>query len=198
MQGTPTGTIESVPGYEPSFKADVTFGADWLSFDPDGKHARINLKGMARFVSDVFLAHGLSEMYASCSNHCTVDHRTESNSAIDFRYKGIIKMPPEVQKLFNGDPTMATVPFGHASKSLPSLASCHCALLHIPILSLRVRDGQRLTSFVAGAHTFLVADPALKDLENSVFVSNGRIIVHEKGLTVETRQSLVVAATVMD
>ena len=50
-------------------------------------------------------------------------HRTESGSAIDFRYKGIIKMPPEVQKLFSGDPTMATVPFGYTSKLLPSLAS---------------------------------------------------------------------------
>lgn len=51
---------------------------------------------------------------------------------------------------------------------------------------------------IAGAHQFLVADPALKILENSVFVSNGRIVVHEKGLVVETRQSLVVASTVMD
>ena len=50
----------------------------------------------------------------------------------------------------------------------------------------------------AGSHTFLVADPALKDLENSVFVSNGRIKVTETGLVVETRQSLVVASTVMD
>ncbi|KAL9124509.1 MAG: hypothetical protein Q9217_006163 [Psora testacea] len=134
---TPTGTIESVPGYEPAFKAKVDFGADWLSFDPDGNHARIDLKGMAR---------------------------TEQGHAIDFRYRGVIKMPPEVGKLFNGDPTMVTVPFGHAT----------------------------------GSHTFYVADPALKDLENSVFVSNGRIIVHEKGLTVETRQSLVVASTAMD
>lgn len=49
LQGTPTGTMESVPGFVPAFKANVNFGADWLSFDPDGKHARIDLKGMARF-----------------------------------------------------------------------------------------------------------------------------------------------------
>lgn len=47
----------------------------------------------------------------------------------------------------------------------------------------------------AGTHTFLVADPKLKILENSMFCSNSRIIVHEKGLTVETRQSMVVAST---
>ncbi|KAI4087630.1 MAG: hypothetical protein LQ339_008865 [Xanthoria mediterranea] len=135
--GTPSGTIETVPGYEPAFKANVDFGADWLSFDPDGKHARIDLRGMAR---------------------------TEQGQAIDFRYTGVIKMPPEVQKIFNMDPNMATVPFGHAT----------------------------------GSHSFLVADPALKDLENSVFVSNGRIKVTENGLVVETRQSLVVASTAMD
>jgi hypothetical protein len=37
-----------VPGFEPKFKAEVSFGADWLSFDPDGKYARINLKGIAK------------------------------------------------------------------------------------------------------------------------------------------------------
>lgn len=48
-QGTPTGTIETVPGFEPAFKATVNFGADWLSFDPDGAHGRIDLRGMARY-----------------------------------------------------------------------------------------------------------------------------------------------------
>lgn len=55
-----------------------------------------------------------------------------------------------------------------------------------------------IDSGLAGAHSFVVADPALKEIENSTFVSNGRIIVHEKGLTVETRQSKVVPAAVMN
>ncbi|KAI0892647.1 hypothetical protein F4806DRAFT_499761 [Annulohypoxylon nitens] len=135
--GTPTGTIESVPGFEPAFKATVNFGADWLSFDPDGTHGRIDLRGMAK---------------------------TEEGHSIDFRYQGIIKMAPEVKKIFEMSPEAATVPFG----------------------------------FATGQHQFLVADPSLKPLENSVFVSNGRIKVHEKGLIVETRQSLVIASTVMD
>ncbi|KAK1979460.1 hypothetical protein LZ30DRAFT_596845 [Colletotrichum cereale] len=134
---TPTGTIETLPGFEPAFKAEVNFGADWLSFDPDGTHGRIDLRGIAK---------------------------TEAGHSIDFRYQGIIEMAPGVKKIFEMQPDAATVPFG----------------------------------FATGQHQFLVADPALKKLENSVFVSNGRIKVHEKGLTVETRQSLVVAATVMD
>lgn len=35
-------------GFEPKFKAEVVFGADWLEFDPDQKHARINMKAIAR------------------------------------------------------------------------------------------------------------------------------------------------------
>ncbi|EYE89964.1 uncharacterized protein EURHEDRAFT_534610 [Aspergillus ruber CBS 135680] len=135
--GTPTGTIETVTGFEPAFKANVNWGADWLSFDPDGQHARINLKGIAR---------------------------TEQGHSIDFRYKGVIRMADDVKKIFEFKPDMATVPFGYAT----------------------------------GAHSFVVADPALKEIENSTFVSNGRIIVHEKGLTVETRQSKVVPAAVMN
>ncbi|KAK2624712.1 hypothetical protein QTJ16_005905 [Diplocarpon rosae] len=129
--------LETVPGYEPAFKATVNFGADWLSFDPDGQHGRIDLRGMAK---------------------------TDDGHAIDFRYVGVIRMTEAVHKIFDLSPEMATVPFGQAT----------------------------------GAHTFLVADPALKALENSVFVSNGRIIVSATGLTVETRQSVVVASTDMD
>ncbi|OHE98121.1 hypothetical protein CORC01_06635 [Colletotrichum orchidophilum] len=137
VNATPTCTIETVPKFEPAFKAEVNFGVDWLSFDSDGTHGRIDLRGIAK---------------------------TEEGHSIDFRYQGIIKMAPEVKKIFGMQPDAVTVPFG----------------------------------FATGQHQFLVADPALKKLENGVFVINGRIVVHEKGLTVETRQSLVIAATVMD
>lgn len=48
------------------------------------------------------------------------DHpfRTEEGHAIDFRYTGVIKMAPNVAKIFDGKPDMATVPFGYASRSL--------------------------------------------------------------------------------
>jgi hypothetical protein len=39
IKETPTGTIETVEGFEPQFKGKVVFGADWLEFDPDQKHA---------------------------------------------------------------------------------------------------------------------------------------------------------------
>ena len=50
----------------------------------------------------------------------------------------------------------------------------------------------------AGSNTFVVADPKLKVLEDSTFCSNGRIICHEQGLTVEVRVAKVVPATEMD
>jgi Protein of unknown function (DUF3237) len=52
--------------------------------------------------------------------------------------------------------------------------------------------------FSTGNNSFVVADPKLKVLEDSCFCSNGRIICHEDGLTVEFRVSKVVPSTVMD
>jgi hypothetical protein len=50
IKETPTGTIETIEGFEPQFKGKVVFGADWLEFDPDQKHARINMKAIATYV----------------------------------------------------------------------------------------------------------------------------------------------------
>lgn len=98
-----------MPGFEPSFKATVDFGADWLSFDPDGEHGRIDLRGMARFVLS-------PPVEVANFNKFTNDPcRTEEGHAIDFRYTGVIKMAPNVAKIFDGKPDMATVPFGYAS-----------------------------------------------------------------------------------
>ncbi|TAQ89192.1 hypothetical protein B7494_g2483 [Chlorociboria aeruginascens] len=88
---TSSGTIESVPGFTPAFKANIIFGADWLSFDPDGKFGRINLKGIAK--------------------------TTEEDLTIDFGYTGVIEMTPEVTKIFTMNPEMKTAPFGHAMGS---------------------------------------------------------------------------------
>ncbi|KAJ2984313.1 hypothetical protein NQ176_g60 [Zarea fungicola] len=134
---TPTGALETVPGFEPAFKGYVNCGADWLSFDADGEHARIHLRSIAK---------------------------TEQGYAIDFRFQGVIQLAPEVQKIFNMQPDAATVSFG----------------------------------FATGQHQFLVADPVLKKLEHSTFVSNVRILVGENGLAVETRLSLVIAAKVIN
>lgn len=53
-------------------------------------------------------------------------------------------------------------------------------------------------ALLAGTNTFTVADPKLKVLEDSCFCSNGRIICHEDGLTVEVRVSKVIPDDVMD
>lgn len=66
------------------------FGADWLHFDPDGEHARIDLKVVAE---------------------------TDEGKSISFGYTGIITLNEGLRKIFNMDPDMKTVPFGNASKS---------------------------------------------------------------------------------
>ncbi|MCJ1252399.1 hypothetical protein MMC24_000205, partial [Lignoscripta atroalba] len=79
--------METVEGFSPAFKANIVFGADWLSFDPDQEHARINLKGVAK---------------------------TDKGHSISFGYKGVIALVEDVKKVFNMQPGMATVPFGYA------------------------------------------------------------------------------------
>jgi hypothetical protein len=37
-----------VPGFEPAFRATVIFGGDWFSLDADGKHGRVNFRGIAK------------------------------------------------------------------------------------------------------------------------------------------------------
>ncbi|KAJ5712066.1 hypothetical protein N7488_006222 [Penicillium malachiteum] len=89
-QETPTGTIETVPGFEPQFSAKVVFGADWLEFDPDKKHARINMKAVAT---------------------------TEDGKDISFGYEGIIELNEAVMKIFNMEPDSVSVPFGFSTGS---------------------------------------------------------------------------------
>ena len=48
----------------------------------------------------------------------------------------------------------------------------------------------------AAKSEYIVSDPKLKFLENSILVGNAQIIVDETGVTVENRQSLVVPTEV--
>ncbi|KAG2416286.1 hypothetical protein HFD88_007501 [Aspergillus terreus] len=86
---TPTGTIETVEGFEPRFKGKVVFGADWLEFDPDQKHARINMKAIAT---------------------------TDEGKEISFGYTGTIELNEAVMKIFNQAPDSESVPFGFSSE----------------------------------------------------------------------------------
>jgi hypothetical protein len=42
--------MKSLPGFKPEIDAEIVFGGDWLYFDPDKSHARINFKGIAKYV----------------------------------------------------------------------------------------------------------------------------------------------------
>ncbi|KAI0132732.1 hypothetical protein BJ170DRAFT_615143 [Xylariales sp. AK1849] len=130
----PSGTIESVPGFEPAFKADITFGGDWFSMDADGQHGRVDFRGIAR---------------------------TEESHEIDVRVYGIVKMGPEAFKVFNLQPDMATVPFG----------------------------------WITAKAEYIVSDPKLKFLESSILVGNVRAVIDANGVTIENRQSIVLATT---
>ncbi|KAK6217895.1 putative PKS/NRPS-like protein biosynthetic cluster [Pestalotiopsis sp. IQ-011] len=82
------GEIEKLPGFEPAFKAELTFGADWPTVDPDGQHARVDVRAIAK---------------------------TEDAHLIDYRVEGIIKRTGPMVKVFTFQPDMATTPFGYAT-----------------------------------------------------------------------------------
>jgi hypothetical protein len=42
-------------------------------------------------------------------------NRTEQGHSVDFRYVAIIKLNPELEKIFGMSPDMATIPFGSTS-----------------------------------------------------------------------------------
>ncbi|KAL2862202.1 DUF3237 domain-containing protein [Aspergillus lucknowensis] len=77
------GTISTIPGAAPEVNAQVLFAGDWLYFDPDKQHARMNVKGVAR---------------------------TLRGEGINFSYSGVSKVTPELAGIFSGQPR--TVPFG--------------------------------------------------------------------------------------
>jgi cell wall assembly regulator SMI1 len=87
MKQTSSGSIETVQGFEPAFKADIVWGTDWLTFDPSGTHARVNLKALAT---------------------------TEEGHAISFAYTATIVLNDEIRKILTMQPDMKTVPFGSA------------------------------------------------------------------------------------
>jgi hypothetical protein len=42
-----------VPGFEPAFKANVSFGADWFTIDHDNKFGRVDIRAIAKYVRHV-------------------------------------------------------------------------------------------------------------------------------------------------
>ena len=85
-QEVPQGTIESVDGYEPAFRANVNFGADWSRFDADQTHARLQLK---------------------------IVGRTEEGSSISLDYNSIMRVDEAVAKVFGMQPDAESLPFSN-------------------------------------------------------------------------------------
>lgn len=92
VQGS-SGTIKSVPGFEPKIDANVVFGADGIYFDNDNTHCRINVKGIAK---------------------------AEDGSPFSFAYTGIALLNEAILKTFAQDPDIKTTPFGQSSEFLTS------------------------------------------------------------------------------
>ncbi|KAI9368960.1 hypothetical protein BJX61DRAFT_521528 [Aspergillus egyptiacus] len=132
---SPGGTISSVDGFSPAIEANIAFAGDWLYFDPDQQHTRMNVKGVAR---------------------------TTDGEGINFAYSGVSTVSPDLAGIFHGQPK--TIPFGQSTLNL----------------------------------TFEVGDARIKDLENSVWVGNGRFLFEDNKLWVEVRVSKVVASEDMD
>ncbi|KAL9014474.1 MAG: hypothetical protein Q9173_000884 [Seirophora scorigena] len=86
----PSGTIESVEGFSPAFKAKVNFGADWCTFDADKEHGRLNLKVVAR---------------------------TDEGASISLDYNRVIRMDEAAWKVFTMQPDAKTMAFGAATGS---------------------------------------------------------------------------------
>ncbi|EAQ92003.1 hypothetical protein F5144DRAFT_607619 [Chaetomium tenue] len=83
-----SGTIETVPGFEPAFKAEVKFAADWFTIDHDKKNGRVDIRCIAK---------------------------TAEGHAIDLRSQGVIELAPPMAKIFSMDPEMKTTPFGYTT-----------------------------------------------------------------------------------
>jgi Protein of unknown function (DUF3237) len=167
----------------------VVFGADWLCFDPDQKHARINLKAVATSVQ-TFSPPLTEASRRRFSTDLSADeiHSTDQGKHIDFGYQGIITLNESVMSIFNMEPTSVSVPFGFSSKSdYSEWANARFVLKLTPLRT-------------AGAHTFHSGAEELRELEDTTFVGNGRMLVDEKTrlITVESRISTVVPATGFD
>ncbi|CAG8904555.1 unnamed protein product [Penicillium egyptiacum] len=96
---TPGGSISTVDGFSPSIDAEVVFAGDWLYFDPDQQHTRMNVKGVARTTEgEVSFKEAFNK--TQLTNH----------QGINFAYSGVSGVSPDLGAIFQGQPK--TIPFG--------------------------------------------------------------------------------------
>ncbi|RAO73523.1 uncharacterized protein BHQ10_009535 [Talaromyces amestolkiae] len=85
---TGSGTLTTAEGYDHPVEANVEYGSDWLVFDPDGGHARPELKLLAR---------------------------TDDGVVLDCGYTGVARASQPILDMFEKDPNAKTFPFGISS-----------------------------------------------------------------------------------
>ncbi|OJK01841.1 hypothetical protein ASPACDRAFT_40653 [Aspergillus aculeatus ATCC 16872] len=86
---SPGGTITTVEGFSPRINAQVVVAGDWLYFDPDQQHTRMNVHGIAR---------------------------TTEDEGIKFNYSGVSTVSEDLAAIFQGQPK--TVAFGQSTMSM--------------------------------------------------------------------------------
>ncbi|RAH41071.1 DUF3237 domain-containing protein [Aspergillus brunneoviolaceus CBS 621.78] len=89
MQSSPGGTITTVEGFSPRINAQVVVAGDWLYFDPDQQHTRMNVHGIAR---------------------------TTEDEGIRFKYSGVSTVSEDLAAIFQGQPK--TVAFGQSTMNM--------------------------------------------------------------------------------
>lgn len=102
---------------------------------------------------------------------------------LSFKYHGTYHLTDAMKQAFSGNAEEGKMPFGQSSKFQGSLVSYL---------------GTRLICVLATYLTFEVGNGKYKELENCTFVGNGRFIVEDGRITVESRWSVVVPSTASD
>lgn len=102
---------------------------------------------------------------------------------ISLKYQGTYHLTEAMKQAFTGNPVEGTMPFGQSSKLQ---------------LSLGGSLDTRLICDLAASLTFEVGRGKYQELEDCMFVGNGRFIVEDGQVSVETRWSVVVPSTASD
>ncbi|XXG97584.1 hypothetical protein Hte_003890 [Hypoxylon texense] len=85
------GTLESVEGFEPKVKFDISNGTDWFRIDPDKSHGRMSVKALAT---------------------------DEKGLSVCIVVEGVITLNETTMPLVFGIPEAQTSPFGFGIESL--------------------------------------------------------------------------------
>ena len=97
---------------------------------------------------------------------------------------GIFTASKDIAAIFGNSPNAKTIPFGLSSMSKTPSA-------------VDIWERDRLTT-LGFTHSFEVGEGQYKELENCTWVGNGRFIVEDGGIMLESRVSKLVPSTAMN